>query len=69
MSEGSSSHLPSNSKTVWRAYNHAREETSEPINWELIEQYLPLVKGIVARMGIYFNSHIDMEDIYSVGVA
>ncbi len=63
------SRLPANSKTIWRAYNHAREETTAPINWELIEQYLPLVKGIVARMGIYFNSHIDMEDIYSVGVA
>lgn len=61
--------LPSNSKTIWRAYNHAREQTDAPINWDLIEQYLPLVKGIVSRMGIYFNSHIDMEDIYSVGVA
>ena len=67
MSEGP--HLPANSKTIWRAYTHAREESTAPINWELIEQYLPLVKGIVARMGIYFNSHIDMEDIYSVGVA
>ncbi len=61
-------HLPSNSKTVWRAYSRIREVAGEPINWELIEQYLPLVKGIVSRMGIYFNSHIDMEDIYSVGV-
>ena len=67
----STPHLPSNSKTIWRAYSAAREGTAEQkaINWELIEQYLPLVKGIVARMGIYFNSHIDMEDIYSVGVA
>lgn len=62
-------HLPSNSKTIWRVYNNARESSEAPINWDLIEQYLPLVKGIVARMGIYFNSHIDMEDIYSVGVS
>ena len=61
--------LPSNSKTIFRAYNHVRSDTTADINWELIEQYLPLVKGIVARMGIYFNTHIDMEDIYSVGVA
>lgn len=61
--------LPSNSKTIWRAYNKTREGSDAPINWELIEQYLPLVKGIVGRMGIYFNSHIDMEDIYSVGVS
>lgn len=61
--------LPANSQTVWRAYKSVREESGVAINWELIEQYLPLVKGIVARMGIYFNSHIDMEDIYSVGVA
>ena len=61
--------LPSNSKTIWRAYSHAKEVADGPINWDLIEQYLPLVKGIVSRMGLYFNTHIDMEDIYSVGVA
>lgn len=38
-------------------------------NWEVIENYLPLVKSIVARMRIYFSSHVDMEDIYSVGVS
>jgi len=58
---------PSVTRAAWKAYN--APENKEGINWELIQQYLPLVKGIVSRMGIYFNSHVDMEDIYSVGVS
>lgn len=65
MSEGES-RAPSVTRAAWKAYNSP--ENKEGINWDLIQQYLPLVKGIVSRMGIYFNSHIDMEDIYSVGI-
>ncbi len=61
--------LPARSQTVWRAYNAIPEKERAYINWELVEQYLPLVRGIVARMGIYFNHHVDMDDIYSVGVS
>lgn len=43
------------------------EKVKQP-RWDLVEQYLPLVKSIVSRMRIYFPSHIDVEDIYSVGV-
>ena len=43
------------------------QKGKEP-RWDLVEQYLPLVKSIVSRMRIYFPSHIDVEDIYSVGV-
>lgn len=37
--------------------------------WELVEQYLPLVKSIVSRMRIYFPNQVDVEDIYSIGVS
>jgi RNA polymerase sigma factor for flagellar operon FliA len=50
-----------------QAYDQT-EKGKQP-DWEKIEQYLPLVKAIVSRMRIYFSSHIDMDDIYSVGVA
>jgi len=51
-----------------KAYDGATKADKEP-RWDLVESYLPLVKSIVSRMRIYFPSHIDVEDIYSVGVA
>jgi RNA polymerase sigma factor FliA len=61
--------LPSASPTICLAYNSLPEAERQNIDWALIERYLPLVRGIVARMGIYFNTHVDMEDVYSVGVS
>lgn len=49
-------------------YRRAERPVNEP-DWELIQNYLPLVKSIVSRMRIYFSSHVDMDDIYSVGVS
>ena len=49
-----------------RTYGRA-EATAKP-DWDLVEQYLPLVKSIVGRMRIYFPSHIDIRDIYSIAV-
>jgi RNA polymerase sigma factor FliA len=37
--------------------------------WNLVEQYLPLVKSISQRMRAYFPTHVDIEDIYSIGVS
>lgn len=51
-----------------KTYEGAEKVKKEP-RWDLVESYLPLVKSIVSRMRIYFPSHIDVEDIYSVGVA
>lgn len=38
-------------------------------DWELVEQYLPLLKSIVSRMRIYFPSQMDIQDIYSIAIA
>lgn len=54
------------SKQAAAAYK--KTETEKAPRWDLVEQYLPLVKSIVSRMRIYFPAHIDVEDIYSVGV-
>lgn len=37
--------------------------------WNTVENYLPLVKSIVARMRIYFPESVEVEDIYSVALA
>lgn len=55
-----------NTKKAASAYQ-TTQKAKEP-KWDLVEKYLPLVKSIVSRMRIYFPSHIDVEDIYSVGV-
>ena len=36
--------------------------------WHLVEQYLPLLKSIVGRMRIFFPSHMDVRDIYSIAL-
>ncbi|MGF1449107.1 MAG: sigma-70 family RNA polymerase sigma factor [Opitutales bacterium] len=56
------------SRQAAKAYDKQAKEKREP-RWDLVESYLPLVKSIVSRMRIYFPSHIDPEDIYSVGVS
>lgn len=53
-------------KQAAAAYKKTQKEKKP--RWDLVEQYLPLVKSIVSRMRIYFPAHIDIEDIYSVGV-
>jgi len=52
-------------KDAWRTYNGADEDS---IRWNLVEQYLPLLKSIVGRMRIYFPSHVDTDDLYSLGI-
>lgn len=38
------------------------------IAWDVVEQYLPLVKSIVSRMRIYFPEAFDKEDVYSIAI-
>ncbi len=52
-------------KKVWRTYQ-SREDSGE--HWDLVDQYLPLVKSIVGRLRIYFPAHVDIDDIYSLGI-
>ena len=47
---------------------YASSSIEPKTNWSLVEQYLPLLKSIVARMRIYFPPSIDPEDIYSIGL-
>ena len=37
-------------------------------NWELVRQYLPLLKSIVGKMLINFPLDVDKEGIYSIGL-
>lgn len=37
-------------------------------NWELVRQYLPLLKSIVGKMLINFPQDIDKEGIYTIGL-
>jgi RNA polymerase sigma factor for flagellar operon FliA len=37
-------------------------------NWALVQQYLPLVKSVVANMSAYFPSHVDKEDLYTIAL-
>ena len=52
-------------KDIWKQYY----ETKDPLLREkLIKEYLYLVKYIVGRMNIYFNSNIEYDDVISFGV-
>ena len=52
--------------TAWRAYQGA---TSGDLDQkDLIERYLPLVRNVVDRIKLNLPTHIDADDLYSVGV-
>jgi len=54
------------SSTVWRAYQGV---SNSPVNErELIERYLPLVRNVVDRIKLNLPAHVDVDDLYSVGV-
>jgi len=60
---------PAASRASEAYHKNNASDDEKPPRWDLVESYLPLVKSIVSRMRIYFPSHVDVEDIYSVGVA
>jgi RNA polymerase sigma factor for flagellar operon FliA len=41
----------------------------EVIDWELVRNYIPLLKSIVHRMRLYFPDHVETKDLYSMGMA
>lgn len=59
---------PPSAKKIAQSYEQASEQSTSP-RWDLVKQYLPLVKSLTGRMRIYFPNHIDIEDIYSVGLS
>ena len=51
---------------AWRAYQGVTPCAID--EKDLIERYLPLVRNVVDRVKITLPPHIDVEDLYSVGV-
>lgn len=50
---------------AWRAYQSAAGKTDEA---SLINRYLPLVRNVVDRIKMNLPSHVEVDDLYSVGV-
>jgi RNA polymerase sigma factor FliA len=57
---------PSPTANAWRIYQGAQSEHLD--EKELIERYLPLVRNVVDRIKLNLPPHVDVEDLYSVGV-
>src|SRR5690348_18189872 len=54
------------STAAWRVYQGV---TSGPIDEkDLIVRFLPLVRNVVDRIKLNLPSHVDADDLYSVGV-
>ncbi|HEX3730537.1 MAG TPA: FliA/WhiG family RNA polymerase sigma factor [Opitutaceae bacterium] len=51
---------------AWRAYQGV--STGAVDEKELIERYLPLVRNVVDRIKLNLPSHVEAEDLYSVGI-
>ncbi|HWA85034.1 MAG TPA: FliA/WhiG family RNA polymerase sigma factor [Opitutus sp.] len=51
---------------AWRAYQSAGTDKAD--EEELITRYLPLVRNVVDRIKLNLPSHVDADDLYSVGV-
>ncbi len=52
--------------TAWRVYQGAQSEKID--EKELIVRYLPLVRNVVDRIKLNLPPHVDVDDLYSVGV-
>lgn len=50
---------------LWQRYRESSDPQSEN---DLVEQYIPLVKTIVGRLAMTLPSHVDFEELQSVGV-
>jgi RNA polymerase sigma factor for flagellar operon FliA len=51
---------------AWRAYQGVSSSAID--EKDLIERFLPLVRNVVDRIKLTLPAHIDVEDLYSVGV-
>jgi len=51
---------------AWRAYQGVSSGAVD--EKDLIERFLPLVRNVVDRIKLVLPSHIDAEDLYSVGI-
>ena len=53
-------------KTVWRAYQGVSPSAVD--EKDLIERHLYLVRNVVDRIKLNLPTHIDADDLYSVGI-
>ena len=51
---------------LWKRY--ARSRAGSPVEEQLVEQYLPLVRTVVGRLAMTLPSHVDIEDLHSAGL-
>jgi RNA polymerase sigma factor for flagellar operon FliA len=51
---------------VWKRY--ARTGAGSPLEEQLVQQYLPLVKTVVGRLAMTLPAHAATEDLYSAGL-
>ena len=56
----------SSNTELWRRYR--KSKAGGPIENELVQQYLPLVKTVVGRLAMTLPSHVDTENLYSAGL-
>jgi RNA polymerase sigma factor for flagellar operon FliA len=49
---------------AWRAYGEASQTSEE----EILKTHMPLVRSVVDRMRASLPSHLDVDDLYSVGL-
>ena len=57
------------SKVVASIYSGQNGKFSAKPNWDLVKQYIPLVKSLTAKMRLYFPEQIDLEDVYSIALS
>ena len=53
-----------NFTAAWRAYG----EASQPSEEEVLKKNMPLVRSVVDRMRASLPAHLDVDDLYSVGL-
>jgi RNA polymerase sigma factor FliA len=46
----------------------AKMKPGSPVETELVEKYIPLVKTVVGRLAMTLPPHVDGEDLYSAGL-
>ena len=51
---------------VWRAYQGVSTDAIDENS--LIQRHLPLVRNVIERIKINLTSHVDADDLYSVGI-
>jgi RNA polymerase sigma factor for flagellar operon FliA len=51
---------------LWRRY--AKSGHGSPIESEIVQRHLPLVKTVVGRVAMSLPAHVDAEDLYSAGL-